>query len=272
MPRIGIITDTYHLKYKLAKLLAYLKDKAHVTLYVEQDFLLSLDDLRLDEDVFFVKTKGNLALALVRYIERETSIPVFNSYKGIYLAMNRFLNSLYLRKNGILVPNYGYSSKHLTPPFENYIIKNAIDQKNINFKPEIRIRNGKIQVIDKRVLINSNEENFQINHHYYQEFIKSDWEYKVYGINEELFFYKQIPVLIEPDKMKSRVKIEEIPFLKEMSLKAMKTLDLKITSIDYLKSDDGKFYLTDINSTPNFNYMKEGPKLVGDFLINQAKI
>ncbi|MHA1729658.1 MAG: ATP-grasp domain-containing protein [Promethearchaeota archaeon] len=273
MPKIGIITDTYHLKYKLTKLLDYLKDKAQVNFYVEEDFLLSFDDLRLDEDVFFVKTKGNLALTLVRYIERETSIPVFNSYKGICLAINRFLNSLYLRKNGIPVPNFGYSPYHLTPPFENYIIKNAFDQRNIKFKPEIKIKNGKIQVIDKRALINSTEENFHINYHYYyQEFIKSDWEYKIYGIDEKLFFYRQIPVLIEPDKMKSRVKIEEIPLLKEISLKAMKTLDLKITSIDFLKSDDERFYLTDINCMPNFNYIKEGPKLIGDFLIHQAKI
>ncbi|KKM61748.1 hypothetical protein LCGC14_1528650, partial [marine sediment metagenome] len=31
------------------------------------------------------------------------------------------------------------------------------------------------------------------------------------------------------------------------------------------------FYLTDINCTPNFNYIKNGAKIVVDFLLKQAK-
>ena len=71
--------------------------------------------------------------------------------------------------------------------------------------------------------------------------------------------------------MKTRIKIDPNPELEEMARKAMEVVDLKLTSIDFLQSKDGSFYLTDINSSPNFNYIKNGPKIVGDFLINQAK-
>jgi len=72
--------------------------------------------------------------------------------------------------------------------------------------------------------------------------------------------------------MESRKKIELIPELSEYSHKAMEVLDLKLASIDFLQSENGQYYLTDINPTPNFNYIKEGPKIVGDYLIQLAKI
>ena len=61
-----------------------------------------------------------------------------------------------------------------------------------------------------------------------------------------MHYYKQIPVLVNPNKMESRRKIDEIPELKELAFKAVKTTGLKITSIDFLQNKDGKFYLTDI--------------------------
>jgi glutathione synthase/RimK-type ligase-like ATP-grasp enzyme len=71
--------------------------------------------------------------------------------------------------------------------------------------------------------------------------------------------------------MKTRRKIDKIPELKEITLKALKTTGLKISSLDFLRSKEGEFFLTDINSSPNFNYIKNGPKIVGDYLIKQAK-
>lgn len=269
--KIGIICDRYHLDHKLAELLQYLKAKVQVKLYNEQDFLLCYDDLKLREDMFFIKTKGDLALSLVRYIERQTDIPVINSYKGIYLAMHRFLNSLILEKNNINIPPYGLIPNNLEPPLDNYIIKNIIDQKNYFFKPQLERIEGEIHVFDERALIETQGKEKIFKHFYYQEYIKSDWEYKVYGVGDELFFFKQIPILFDSNKMKSRKKIPEIEQLREHAIKAMNVLDLKITSIDFLLSHNNIFYLTDINSTPNYNYIKNGAKIVGDYLINQAK-
>jgi hypothetical protein len=50
----------------------------------------------------------------------------------------------------------------------------------------------------------------------------------------------------------------------------MEIMDLKLASLDFLKSK-GQFYLTDINCTPNFNYLKDGYKLVADFLLSYIK-
>lgn len=271
MVKIGIIIDKYHLENKVADFLKYLKSVAEVSLYVEESYLLNYSELKFDEDLFFIKAKGDLVLSLAKLIERETSIPVINSSKGIWLAFNRFLNSLWLKKAGIPVPDFSLNPRGVLPLFKNYIIKNIRDQKNYAFNPKVKEKNGNIMVSDERALMELKGGKEHYEYLYYQEFIKSKWEYKVYNIGEDLYFYKQLPILVNPDKMESRKKIDEIQDLREYALLAVKTINLKIASMDFLQSDGGDYYLTDINSSPNFNYIKDGPKIVGDYLINQAR-
>jgi len=274
--KIGIIIDKYHLEEKVSEFLKYLKSIAEVSIYIEESYLLKSTDFSFDEDLFFVKGKRDLLLALVKLIEKETAIPVINPYKGIWNAVHRFMNSVLLKNAGIPVPDFSLIPADCSPPFESYIIKNIIDQKHYKFKPNIEKRDGFIKVSDERALNEINNgfygdmENYQFL--YYQKFIKSKWEYKVYIIGDKIYYYKQIPVLINPNKMESRREIDEIPELKELAFKAIETTGLKITSIDFLQNKSGQFYLTDINCTPNFNYIKNGPKIVGNYLLEQAKM
>jgi len=268
MVKLGIITDRYHLEQKSAALLNYLRKKVNLKIYLEEEYLLNYFNNDFDEDLFFVKGKGDIALALVKIIENDTSIPVINSYKGIWSAFNRFINSMLLQNAGIPVPRFTLNPENISPNFNDYIAKNIIDQKNYTFCPKIEKENGRLHVRDIRAIEESDQFS---NYYFYQEFIKSKWEYKIYGIGEDLFYYKQIPVMVNPDKMKSRKKIDSIPELGEMVLKAMDVLNLKITSVDFLKSKNGNFFLTDINSSPNFNYIKDGHKIVGEYLTKEAK-
>ena len=256
---------------KALKLIEYLSTVTKISLYLEEDYLIDYSNFDFNEDIFFVKAKGDLILNLIKLIERETDIPVINSSRGIWLAINRFLNSTLLRQSGVRVPNFTLNAKGFLPPFNDYIIKNIIDQKNYAFSPQIQRINEYLNIADQRALDEVNGEKAKYTYLYYQEFIKSKWEYKVYCIGDDLFYYKQLPLLVNPDKMKTRRKIDKIPELKEITLKALKTTGLKISSLDFLKSKEGEFFLTDINSSPNFNYIKNGPKIIGDYLIKQAK-
>ncbi|MHA1273101.1 MAG: ATP-grasp domain-containing protein [Promethearchaeota archaeon] len=269
--KLGIIVDQGHLKFKMGEFLKYAKTIAEVSIYVEQELLFNPSELKLNEDVFLVKGKGDLLLDFVRFVERETSAPIINSYKGTYLTIHRFLNSLYLERAGILVPKFSLSPCHFRAPYEDYIIKNIVDKKIYSFTPRVERVNGHVHVIDQRAWDECYNDKERYNYFFYQEFIESEWEYKIYGIGEQLLFYKQVPLLYNPNKLETRHKIEKIPELEEICYKAMEVLDLKLTSIDFLRGKDGEFYLTDINCTPNFNYIKDGPKIVANFLIEQAK-
>ncbi|MHA1669209.1 MAG: ATP-grasp domain-containing protein [Promethearchaeota archaeon] len=272
MITLGLIIDEYHLEYNVSEFMKYMQSRAKINLYVEERYLLDFSNMNFKEDIFFVKAKGDLVINLAKLIDRETHIPIINSPASIWLCYNRFLNSALLKKIGINVPEFSLNPiGKKDPPFENYIVKNIRDQRNYAFSPLIKEKKGRITVSDKRALIEAQggKENYQ--YLYYQQFIRSEWEYKVYCIGDNLFFYKQIPVLIDPDKMKSRRKINEIPELSEIAFKAIKAVGLKIASIDFLQAENGVFYLTDINSSPNFNYIQNGAKIVGDYLIKTAK-
>jgi len=268
--KIGIIIDKYHLEHKVSEFLKYINSKAEVKIYIEETFLLNSSKLEFDEDVFFVKGKGDLILTIIKSINETTDTPVINSYKGNWLAINRFLNSVVLKKTGIPLPDFALNPKGIIPPFKNYIIKNIIDQKNYKFKPIVHKEKGQLRVADERALNEYDKEDPKYNYLYYQKFIKSKWEYKIYGIGEQIFYNKQLPILVNPNKLDSRVQIDKIPELEEYCFKAMEAMDLKIASLDFLKSK-GQFYLTDINCTPNFNYLKDGPQIVANYLLEQAK-
>ena len=271
MIKIGLITDKYHLEKKTTRLLNYCKTVANISIYIEENYLLDFSNYKFDENIFFVKAKGDLVLDLVKLIEQETNIPVINSSSSISLAFNRFLNSVYLRKAGVQVPDFTINPVGVIPPFKDYIMKNIRDQKNYAFNAQIKKEGEYLKVADMRAIDESSGTKPKYSHIYFQEFVKSKWEYKVYLIGDDLFYFKQIPLLINPDKMKSRIKIDKDIELTEMSYKATEAIGLKISSMDFLRSKDGVYYLTDINSSPNFDYIKNGSKVVGDFLIKQAK-
>ena len=271
MIKIGLIIDKYHLEYKVSEFLKYIKKLADVKIYIEDTFLFRSSNSNFNEDIFFVKAKGNLVLSFVKLIEEETSIPVINSYKAIWYAIHRFMNSTHLKKAGIPIPDFSLNPNGILPPFKDFIIKNIVDQGRYKFTPIIFEENGITRVADKRALDEVDGKEHQYNFLYYQKFIESKWEFKVYGIGEEVYFYKQIPVLENPNKIESRQEIERISELEEYCLKAMEVTGLKLTSLDFLKSSDDHFYLTDINCTPNFNYIKNGAQIVADYLLKQAK-
>jgi len=244
---------------------------ADVAIYVEESYLFHSSNPTFNEDIFFVKAKGDLVLSFVKFIEEETSIPVINSYKAIWYAIHRFMNSTHLKKAGIPVADFSLNPNGILPPFKDFIIKNIVDQGQYKFTPIKFEENGNTRVADKRALDEVDGKEHQYNFLYYQKFIESKWEYKIYGIGENVYFYKQIPVLDNPNKLESRQEIKKITELEEYCLKAMDVTGLKITSLDFLKSAEDEFYLTDINCTPNFNYIKKGYRIVADYLLKQAK-
>ncbi|MFW9929538.1 MAG: hypothetical protein ACFFD1_09120 [Candidatus Thorarchaeota archaeon] len=271
MKKIGLIVDKYHLENKVKQFIAYMKNVCKLSIYVEENYIVDFNEVKFDEDLFFIKGKGDVILNFATSVEIDTDIPVINSSRGIWLAYNRFLNSSLLQSAGIQVPNFSLNPKDESPPFQNFIIKNVRDQDNYSFNPTIQRSNGSIEVKDERALEEVCGTKAQYNFFYYQDYIESEFEYKIYGIGEDLYFYRQKPILMDPDKMKSRIAIDPITELGEIAYQVMELFDLKILSLDFLKSADEIFYLTDVNSTPNFNYLKNGPEIVGKYLITQAK-
>lgn len=270
--KIGIITERFEVP-RVASLVSYLKEYAQVNLYVEEELLLDSRDVEFREDIFFTKGSGYVLLAAGRLAEGGGSgrkkIPVVNDASSIRIGIHRFMHNTLCRKAGVNVPDYSFGTLDAVP-FKKFITKNIIDQRHLRFLdllPLVGERGTQVPAVETAE--EAGREKFVENFHIYQRFIESRYEYKIYGFGDRLLYYRQIPVLIDPDKMKSREPMMPIPELEIMAKLAMKATGLRVTSMDFLE-ENGKFYMTDINPNPNFNYVPDGPKILGDFLMELA--
>jgi len=271
--KVGIITDAYEAT-RIGGLLDYLKGKAEVKIYVEEELVLDSQDLQFDEDVFFTKGKGYTLLALARMAEeygRDSGARVVNDSRSIWNTMHRFVHCTLLSRTGIRVPDHSFGPSG-SARFEHYIVKNIIDQNHLRALHVLPMFGGSDDD-DEVPRIDTAEEaggGPRVGEfHLYQRVIESEYEYKVYGFGDQLLFYRQVPVARNPNKMESRVPIPGIPELRDMAIGAMKATGLRITSMDFLK-EDGDYYLTDINPVPNFNYIEGGAEILGNYLLKLA--
>jgi hypothetical protein len=180
--------------------------------------------------------------------------------------MHRMMASIVCRKAGVPVPEFALAMS-VPHAIGKAIVKNVIDQHHLRFLGRLPI------VAEPRSTLPAIEtaeeagvSQLAPRYHYCQRFVHSEYEYKVYGIGEKLLFYRQRPVLVNPDKMSTRVRIDEIPALASAARAALRATGLAVASLDFLE-EDGTFYLTDVNCTPNFNHVEGGAQLVGDHLL-----
>ncbi len=204
-------------------------------------------------DICFVKGRGPLVQEQEFRLEL-VGVPTHNCTNAIHITNHRLLYSLLAQSVGVPQPEFlvGHES---AVPFEHYVVKEECVESTTKFTPLIGHRGKK--VTDNKV-------------YYFQRKINSPWEYKIYSFGETFLYFKEKPTLVNPDKMATRVPISENPLLREYVEKIKKAAKLTITSMDFLE-EGGQYYLTDVNSAPNFNYIKDGADILARWLLNEIK-
>ena len=234
-----------------------LKQKPNINVKVileEQDTLLSSEPVP-PWNVCFVKGRGLLLQAQALRLELA-GIPTYNNAYAIHVTNHRLLYSLLAQAAGVPEPEFAVGHEK-DIPFEEYVIKEECVESVAKFIPIIGNRNLRGGGVNDKI-------------YYFQRKINSEWEYKIYSFGENFFYYKEKPTLINPNKMATRVSIPENPLLREYVEKIKKITKLTITSIDFLE-EDGQYYLIDVNSAPNFNYIQNGAEILADWLFSEIK-
>jgi hypothetical protein len=266
--KIGILASSHEVP-RIQSLLRYLEGKAEVHLHVDELCLIDSGATAFDDQVVFTKGKGYALLTMARIAE-ASGIPVVNSAHAIWVAAHRLLASIACRQAGVRVPEFSVGTS-APDAFGKVIVKNLVDQNHLRFLDILPIVGGpRSQIPPITTAEEAGISELVPHYHFYQRFLHTKFEYKVYGFGEKLLYYRQLPVLVNPDKMSTRVQIDEVPELRHAAQSAMRATGLKIASLDFLE-ERGEFYLTDVNSTPNFNYIAEGAKIVGDYLLAIAR-
>jgi hypothetical protein len=99
--------------------------------------------------------------------------------------------------------------------------------------------------------------------------INSQYEYKVYGVGEQLLFQRRAPMLPGVDRHTARERLSVNSALAGAARAAMAAVGLEIASVDFLE-EDGLFYFIDINATPNFAAIEGLDARVGSYLLDQG--
>ena len=266
--KVGIIA-TAHEVPRVASLLRHLGPRAQVTLHVDEETLVDSRDTAFDEDVLFTKGRGYGLLTMARIAEAQ-GVCVVNSARATWLATHRPLCGLACRQAGVRVPDFALGTA-VPASFERTIVKNVVDHHHLRFLDVLPIVAAPGDAIPSVATAEeAGDGEIVPRFHYFQRFLRTRWEYKVYVVGERQWHFRQAPVLANPDKMSTRVKIEPVPELEAAATRAVRATGLVVASLDFLE-EDGLYYLTDVNCTPNFNYLEDGAAIVGDFLVTLAR-
>jgi len=265
--KIGILATSHEVP-RVQSLLRYLEREHEVRLYVDEEMLVDSHATAFDEQVMFTKGRGYALLTMARIAE-SAGIPVVNSAHATWVATHRPVASALCRGAGVRVPDFALAMR-VPHRFDEAIVKNIVDQHHLRFLdvlPIVARPHSPIPPIPTAEEAGASP--IAPHFHFHQRFLQSEYEYKVYGFADKLLFYRQRPVLVNRDKMATRVQIDEVAELAVAARTAMRATGLAIASLDFLE-EDGAFYLTDVNSKPNFNYIDGGAAMVGNCLIAAA--
>ena len=209
--KIGILATAYEVP-RIESLLRYLRREAEVRVYVDEEEMVDSGNTSFDEQVMFTKGRGYALLTMARMAE-AAGIPVVNSAHATWVATHRMMSSIACREGGVRVPEFSLA---MSPPegFDQVIVKNIVDQHHLRFLDRLPIVAGPRSTIPP---IATAEEagvsELAPRYHYYQRFLRTEFEYKVYGFGDTLLYYRQEPVLVNRDKMSTREQIGEVPAL-----------------------------------------------------------
>jgi len=229
-PKILILTE----KEKFHKFDTFSNDKISVDLKT-----LSKEINSESYNLVFIRSKNTDVLKFLKNKLKE--VPVINPINSILLSLDRFKVLSAAAQKGVKIPRQFKAGDKCDCIV---IQKNAIDvTENSPITHQISSWN--------KIAFDANEQL------YAQEYIESDWEYKIYLAFSKVWCFKQRPTHLFPDKMSTRIKIDPSEAPIQQAQVAAKAAGLLLSSVDFLKRDN-IFYLTDINSTPGLQHIQGG--------------
>ena len=199
-------------------------------------------------DLVFLRTK-NLNF-LKKLAQTRLSIPIVNPPAAVLRSLHRFTAVKTVGECGVRVPRQ-FRKGHLVD--RDVIWKTPIDDDSDRpFKVSARewnrhSRDGRSGPI------------------YAQQVLSSKWEYKIYVTWDRCYCYRQVPTMIEPDKLSTREDTAASSAPVEQALLAAHAMNLAVASVDFLHAD-GQFYMTDINPTPGLQNLDGGYQAIVPYI------
>lgn len=189
-------------------------------------------------------------------INNQPSNRSVNKYKPTQICLNRKKINFSLEEISIPIPFTAYNKEDF------YKLKNKVIVKSIfSNKHDIKTHRSNKQILNP---------NFEKK--IYQEFIQNDgFDYKYYGVGNQIFALRKKASEFKHHKEKineKRIIIKPNPDLVSMLIKLRDYLDLDIYGVDFIKSNDGKYYAIDLNLFPGLIGIPNAPAVWLDYLLS----
>ncbi len=274
--QIAVITDTDRVQ-RLDSTLAGLEEHAALTLLLADEVAARVlssercgrlysceihaadrvqgESLARRFDVAYCKTDHPVGHALAMLLEKS-GVRCVNRARAGRLADHRMLTMTRVAKAGGCVPSFTFCNP-ADIPYRKAVWKNR--KEGDGKKPYI-------------VGPKEGHSAAPAGPQFYQRYIQSRWEYKIYCIGTDYFYYRQRPQLIEPDKHKTREPIAPDERLRRAARTVQDATGLEVASIDFLYSAaEDRYYCTDVNARPGIRHIESGPKRLGRYLLERAR-
>ncbi len=248
---IGIIS-TQRIKHKIEPAIAIFSKFGETAVIWEEEHHTIPDT---PVDIIFARPGGWAGMALL-FEAKQRGIPVVNDPAALLMSMDRVATSSILQGEGLPVPKFFCGYPH-SVPFLPFVAKNIFDVAGFKQTPVV-VQHKEMQKQLPKLPI------------FAQEYIESEWEYKVYGVGPKILMYRQHPILKTADKMETRERIDPRPDMVKVTQMAMRLLGLEICSMDFLEHTHG-FALTDINFSPALETDPDGYPLLAQYLAAKVK-
>lgn len=232
--------------------------------------------------VIYARPGGWIGMNLL-YEAKARGIPIVNTPTALLISIDRSVTAAILRGEGLPVPDFFCGYPH-SVPFLPFVAKNIFDvnvsvmasatatQPDLHQQPITNVFASQ-ESKPAPILVRTPEEQQQLPKLpiFAQEYLKSAWEYKVYGIGPKILMYRQHPTLDHADKLATRERIPPEPEMVAITQKAMRLLALELCSMDFL-DDNGRVALTDVNFSPALETDPDGYPMLAEYLVTKGSM
>ncbi len=260
----------------------------HIKKYRDYYKTISETDL-LNHDLMFLRyneilnEKDRFLFDTVEMLENE-GMNVINSAKAIITSKDKYLAYYYLKKSGIAIPETYSSNDEMHTYFQILNSKSKSKNDKFVFKPMSGKGGIGIVITKEKSTAGDILSMFALNNKVaiFQKFVKNNKDMRIIVVGDDVI--GGIERIAGKGMNKNGISTggKAVAFkvsdeLKEISVKASKSLGCKISGVDIMKDKENNNYsVLEVNCSPAFDGFQKATKLnvyekIADYLVKEGK-
>jgi ribosomal protein S6--L-glutamate ligase len=232
---------------------------AAVEQIVPEDRLIDVCKIRVEHDLYILKSGSEAAMALAWALDLEGAT-ILNPYGAVAMMKDKIIATLRLQRAGVPLP-----ATYIAESAERF--SDLLDEGPLVVKPYRGGSQGRgVRIVrDKPELGEIESTGVLFAQRYHQP---DGRDHKIYRIGERIFGVRRVwPPRTYEDKLGEPFDVSSE--MREITLGCGRAFGIDLYGIDIVASE-GKLYVVDINTFPGFKGVPDAERLLADYI--EAKL